>query len=206
MSRILTLALAAALAACSTDPVRLYELRQADLGTPRRLAYEQLESAVELANQFLEESPRAHLFPAEEARFKIDFTDVVVYFKGEGWKPLRIYNTGWADPRTMPGDDSHPAKFGFMVGPTSETPERGDELLASHFFQRNEQEMAAILLRQAALMREYQARGSFDFWMNMNFLGLVSGWEGGNPVSARAYAVESAYWSWLRGAEPRVRR
>jgi hypothetical protein len=60
-------------------------------------------------------------------------------------------------------------------------------------------DMTAVLLRQAVTLREMQARGEFDYWLNYDLLGLnpQSGWMEGNVVDRRAYAVQSGYYQWI---------
>lgn len=197
--------LAAALAAgCSTQTVRLYELREAGPGSPGRAAYERLERAVVLANAFLKDSEYAPVFPAARARFEIGFTDVMVHLEGEPILPLRVENTGLADLRTLGGHESHPTTGGFLSERITGPEATGDDARDARFFHLPPQDMAAILLRQAAMARELRARGEFDFWMNHSLLGLwpANGWGEDNPVTRRAYAVEEAFRRWLAEGGP----
>ena len=185
-------------AGCQTAPVRLWQPREADPGSAPRLAYERLEVATDLANEFLATSEFARGFPAESARFSLDQTDVLIRFTGEGIWPLRIESTGWADLRTAIGDGIHPNERGFLSARRTDHEASGDATEDSAFLLLESPEMAGLLLRQAATMREIQARGSFDYWLNYDLLGLHPdhGWRDGNPVDARANAVHAAFWQW----------
>lgn len=184
--------------ACSTEPVRLYELREAEPGSGPRLAYERLELAADLANEFLATSAFARGFPAESARFSLDHSDVLIRFTGEGIWPLRIASAGWADPRTAVGDGIHPTEHGFLAARRTDRYASGDATDDSAFLLLEPPAMAALLLRQAATMREIHARGSFDYWLNYDLLGTNPhyGWRDRNPVDARANAVHEAFWQW----------
>lgn len=185
-------------AACSAEPVRLYELRDAGRGTPERAAYERLETAAALANEFLETSEFARDYPAAGARFLLDQSDVLVSYPGEGVWPLRIETAGWADPRTALGDGIHPTGRGFLSARTAGGESSGDLVSDTAFLQLPPQAMAGLLLRQAATMREIRARGPLDYWLNYDLLGLDpdSGWHEDNPVNARAEAAWAAYQKW----------
>lgn len=195
-------------AACSSEPVRLYLLREADPGTPQREAYGRLEEAVELANAFLHESRYAPLFPAEKATFRLGMTDVLLELQGERTEVLRIETSGWGDVRTAVGDRIQTTDQGFVTDTVTD-PARstGDPALDNLFLQLPAEEMAAILLRQGAALRELHARGSTDYWVNYHLLGLWpgNGFGKDNPVERRPYAVELAFRTWLaeeRGRPP----
>ncbi|MDA1259963.1 MAG: hypothetical protein O3A20_05020 [Planctomycetota bacterium] len=184
--------------ACAAEPVRLWKLREAEPGTGQRLAYERLELAADLANEFLETSEFARGFPAEGARFSLDHSDVLVRFTGEGIWPLRIESAGWADLRTAVGDGIHPNERGFLAARRTDRYASGDATEDSAFLLLDPPAMAGLLLRQAATMREIHARGSFDYWLNYDLLGTNPhyGWRDSNPVDARANAVHEAFWQW----------
>lgn len=185
-------------AACSTEPVRLWELREAEPGSAERAAYERLEAAADLANEFLATSEFARGFPAESARFSLDHSDLLLRCTGEGIWPLRIETAGWADPRTAIGDGVHPTERGFLSARRTDAGASGAASTDAVFLQLDAPSMAGLLLRQATTMREIHARGSFDYWLNYDLLGLDPryGWGDDNPVDARADAVHRAFWQW----------
>ncbi len=188
----------AALGACQTEPVRLYALREAPAGSTRRAAFDRLTDATALANEFLETSTFARGFPAEGARFSLDHSDILITFKNEGVWPLRIETTGWADPRTAMGDGLHPTDRGFLATRRTDPSAAGDGTSDSSFLLLDPPEMAALLLRQAAILREMRARGEFDFWLNYDLLGLnpQHGWRDDNVVTWRAFEVEDGFYQW----------
>ncbi|TAH37313.1 MAG: hypothetical protein EYC70_10090 [Planctomycetota bacterium] len=187
-----------ALGGCSTDTVRLYELREAPAESAQYQAYQRLEKAVALANEFLRSSPDAVLFPAEGARFSLSFTDILVTFEGEGIEAVRMETPGWGDLRTVLGDGYHPTDQGFLTQRVSSGAE-GSGTKDASFLKLSHDEMAAVLLRQVTMQREVQTRGGFDYWINYDLLGLwpANGWGEDNPVNRRAYAVEAAFRRWL---------
>lgn len=196
-----------ALAACSAEPVRLYQLREAPQDSPQFQSYQRLEKAVALANEFLRTSPDAYLFPAEGARFRLSFSDLLVEYRNEGIAAVRMETPGWGDPRTLLGDGYHPTEHGFMAERMTGETTPGDDTNDSGFLALAHDEMAAVLLRQVAMQREIEERGAFDYWVNYDLLGLWpgNGYGAGNPVNRRAYAVEAAFRSWLAargGNEP----
>ncbi|KAA3611694.1 MAG: hypothetical protein DWQ01_06315 [Planctomycetota bacterium] len=199
MKPALCFLLLAALSACSTDPVRLYELREASPDTFGAQAYDQLEEAVDLANQFLHKSKYASVFPAERATFSLGFTDILVAYQGEGIEAVRMETAGWGDPRLLGSDRTHPTSHGFLTGRVTGADSTGDDSLDAAFLHMESVDMAATLLRQTAIQREIQARGEFDFWINYDLLGLWPGNGFGeeNPVVERGYAVEYAFRKWL---------
>lgn len=186
-------------AACSTEPVRLFRLRDADQGSPERASYQRLEQAVALANEFLATSSYARGFPAEEAHFSMGLNDLLLHLKGEGIVALRIETTGWGDLRTTFGDGVHPNQHGFLTARRTNADATGDASADAAFLQLEVVDMAALLLRQAATMREIQARGEFDYWLNYDLLGLnpKSGWMESNVVDRRAYAVQTGFYQWV---------
>lgn len=186
------------LGACQTQPVRLYELREAAPGSSERAAYDRLEEAVALANEFLATAPAARGFPAEAARFSLDHSDILLTLRNEGIWMLRIGSPGWADHRTAIGDGIHSGDNGFLAARNTGSGATGDGTADSSFLRLAPPEMAAALLRQATIMREMQARGSFDYWLNYSLLGLNPevGWHEDNAVDRRARAVERGFLQW----------
>lgn len=186
------------LAACQSAPILLYELREAPPDSAERAAYDRLAAAVELANEFLETSEAARGFPAEDARFSLDESDILITFKNEGIIPLRIATTGWADPRTALGDGVHPTEHGFLSARRTDPAATGSETTDSAFLLLAPPDMAALLLRQAATMREIQTRGAFDYWINYDLLGLDPsiGWHEDSVVNLRAQSVLNAFYQW----------
>ncbi|PCJ54478.1 MAG: hypothetical protein COA70_04970 [Planctomycetota bacterium] len=186
-------------AACSSEPVRLYQLRDADSGTEEQASYLRLQGAVNLANEFLSNSPYARGFPAEEAHFSMGLSDLLLHLKGEDTISMRIETTGWADMRTAFGDGVHPTGQGFLTARRTNADATGNSTSDAAFLQLSIADMAALLLRQAATLREVQERGEFDFWINYNLLGLnpQTGWLESNVVERRAYAVQAGFYQWM---------
>ena len=197
--RLLALLPILVLAACSAEPVRLYRLREAAPDSAERAAYVRLEQAIGLANQFLTESQYARGFPAEAATFSLGMSDVLLHLKNEGVLIVRVETAGWGDVRTQFGDGVHPTENGFMTARVRGKEATGDGNFDSAFFQLEASEMAAVLLRQATTMREIQARGEFDYWLNYDLLGLDpnSGWMESNTIDRRAYAVQDGFYQWM---------
>ena len=188
-----------AVAACSAEPVRIYKLREADANTPEHASYIRLEQAVDLANQFLTESRYSRGFPAEAATFSLGMSDILLHLKGEGVLVVRVEPAGWGDVRVNFGDQVHPTENGFMTGRVRGPEATGDETFDAEFVHLEVVEMAAVLLRQATTMREIQARGELDYWLNYDLLGIdpASGWMESNTVDRRAYAVQDGFYQWL---------
>lgn len=186
------------LGACSSADIRLYELRDAEPGSPERAAYDRLAEAVELANEFLETSEFARGFPAGAAHLTLDHTDILIRIAGEGIFPMRIQTTGWADPRTFFGDGVHPTDNGFVTARRTDQEATGSETTDSAFLLLTPPEMAGLLLRQALTVHEIRVRGSFDYWINYNLLGLdpTIGWGEDSAVNLRAEAVMTAFEQW----------
>lgn len=201
---LLPLSAALGLASCSTEPVRLVELREADAGTVEQAAYANLEQAVTLANEFLARSRFSRGFPAEQANFTLGLNDILLHLKGEGVEVLRIETAGWGDPRVIFGDGVHPTEHGFMSARTTGAASTGSDSADAAFLRLAPEQMAAVLLRQATVMREIKARGELDYWLNYDLLGLnpSSGWMDGNIVDRRAYMVESAFFQWMQEGRP----
>lgn len=186
-------------AACSSEPVRLAHLREADQGTPERQSYDKMAQAVELANEFLSTSSYARGFPAEEASFSMGLNDLLLHMKGEPSMMLRIETAGWGDLRTTFGDGVHPNENGFLSARRTNEEATGEGTSDAAFLQLEVVDMSALLLRQAVTLREMQARGEFDYWLNYDLLGLnpQSGWMEGNVVDRRAYAVQAGFYQWI---------
>jgi hypothetical protein len=188
-----------ALAACSAEPVRLYRLREAAPDTPEHASYARLEQAVDLANRFLTESPYSRGFPAEAATFSLGMSDILLHLEGEGVKIVRVETAGWGDVRTNFGDGTHPTENGFMTGRVRGAEATGDGTFDAQFVHLEAVEMAAVLLRQATTMREIQARGELDYWLNYDLLGVdpSSGWMANSTVDRRASAVQAGFYQWI---------
>lgn len=187
------------LAACSAEPVRLYRLREAAPDTAEHASYARLEQAVNLANSFLTESPYSRGFPAEAATFSLGMSDILLHLKGEGVKVVRVETAGWGDVRVNFGDRVHPTDNGFMTGRVRGSEATGDSTFDAQFVHLEVVEMAAVLLRQATTMREIQARGELDYWLNYDLLGVDprSGWMAKNTVDRRASAVQAGFYQWV---------
>jgi hypothetical protein len=158
-----------------------------------------LEQAVDLANSFLTESPYSKGFPAEAATFSLGMSDILLHLKGEGVRVVRVETAGWGDVRINFGDRVHPTDNGFMTGRVRGSEATGDSTFDAQFVHLEVVEMAAVLLRQATTMREIQARGEFDYWLNYDLLGIdpSSGWMESNTVDRRASAVQAGFYQWI---------
>jgi hypothetical protein len=185
-------------ASCSTQPVRLYELREAEVGSHDREAYDRLEEGVGLVNDFLDETELAVGYPAANTRFELGMTDVRVHVPEQGIYPYRIRTAGWGDLRTLFGDSLHASDQGFLAGHDRRVAE-GDAA-DNVFFRLDADEMGAVLLRQALITREMHARGDTNYWMNYTLCGLdlTVGWGRSSFVDRAANAVEAAYWQWIK--------
>ena len=199
--RLRLLALTALLLApaCTTTTIPLYALRDAKPGSELSASLQNLETAVGLANEFLQGSAAARGFPAENATFSLGHTDILVTYANESVVAMRIETTGWGDYRTMTGDGAHPTDHGFLTGRRRGESATGDDIEDSLFLHLHPIEMAALVLQQAALLREMTARGEFDYWLNYDLLGLGAGWAENNPVDRRALAVGHAFRVWADG-------
>ena len=184
------------LPACSSEVVRLYELREAEPGTLEAEAYQRLREAVDLANAFLEDRPEQAGLPGDGAYYLLGFTDVLVHFRGHGRYALRISTAGWGDLRTVAGDGLHPTSQGILADHGA----RREHALGNDFLSLPREEMAAALLRGTVPMLRIKQRGGTDYWVNYSVRGLVEakGWGAANPESADEHALETAYWEWLR--------
>ena len=199
-STLLALALLLSLpaGACATRPVRLYELRAAEVGSRDQLAYSRLEGAVAIANRFLAESEAARDAPAGRSSFEIGRSDLIVHLAEAGTQPLRIETAGWGDSRTLFGDRVHGTSSGFLAAHDNSA--SAEDASDNLFFLLSPEDMAATLLRQALIMHEIRVRGELGYWLNYDLLGLdpTIGWWRGATVDARANALEDAYYLWLR--------
>ena len=163
------LAALAALPACSSEPVRLYELREAEVGSRDRQAYETLEDAVVLTNRFLTESSATVGWPAAETRVILGQTDILVELPGRGVEAMRIETGAWGDLRTMFGDKAMADEHGFTMHPDNRVGE--DEAANNYFFRKDAEDMAAFLLRQAMIMREIRERGGDQLLDELSVVG-----------------------------------
>ncbi len=188
--------------ACTTEPVRLYELRQAPAGTPEAMAYRRLEQAIALANEFLQTSPLAVVFPAESATFSLDHTDILVHYRGEGVVALRLEGTAWSDPRTLLGG-YQVTDFGILTPRGGRLSESGNETYDVTFLELPPEEMAALLLRLATEHRILLAKGG---GLDLSPPGALG--EDGRAPEDRPALVEYAFRKWLsetRGLPARSR-
>lgn len=194
----LALLLLAGTAACSSQPVRLYELRDAEAGSHDREAYLRLEDGVRLANDFLEESELASGYPGGDSHFQLGMTDLLLVLPDEGVYPLRIRTAGWGDLRTLFGDEVHGTSQGFTAG--YDGGHDAEDAANNSFFRLDAEEMGAVILRQALVSRELRTRGKLNYWLNYSLVGLdpTVGWGDGSFVDRAANGVEKAYWEWLR--------
>lgn len=173
---------AATLSSCvsHSKPVYLGQLRDAEIGSEDSRAYDTLQKAVILANTFLSSSPLADGYPAENAHFYLGVNNIILHLGSELVPRYDLVIPLYR--ASLPASDN-----AFMQLP--------DSL------------MAANLLRISVVMREIQASGEIDDWLNyallgadkiMNYTllgaGINSGWG-----DKRAELTEQAFYQWQAG-------
>jgi hypothetical protein len=185
------------LSSCATQPIYLHQLKEAEELSVERLAYVRLEKAVDSANSFLQTSMFAKGFPAENAQFKLGVNHIIIILNNEYSQTIPIETATLSDPRLLVGDNFHnTGKALIAARKIDDIP--AESLLDNYFLQLDEQEMAETLLFQACIMREIQARGSLDYWLNYILLGLnpSRGWGENSHVNERAHLIKIAYQRW----------
>jgi hypothetical protein len=195
LSLILTLAL---LSSCATQTVYLHQLRDGGAGSKPAHVYSELEKAVELANGFLNNSSFAKGFPAEGAQFELGVNNILLRLENEYDLTVAIETTYWGDWRFMFGSGVQSSANGLIAAHRPDG-ERTDDITDNEFLQLDASNMAAILLRQSAIMREIRARGEIDYWLNYKLLGIdpARGWGEDSHVNKRGVLTEQAFRLWL---------
>lgn len=195
LSLILTLAL---FSSCATQTVYLHQLRDGGAGSKPAHVYAELETAVELANGFLDTSSFAKGFPAEGAKFELGINNIILRLENEYDLTVAIETTYWGDWRFIFGSDVQSSADGLLAAHRPDG-KNTDDITDNEFLKLDAGNMAAILLRQSAIMREIRARGEIDYWLNYKLLGIdpARGWVEGAHVNKRGVLTEKAFRLWL---------
>ena len=190
----------AALGSCASQTVYLSQLRDSAAGSQDSQAYDTLQEAVILANDFLANSPLAKGYPAEEAYFDLGLNNIILRLKGEYDLVVSIKRAYWGDLRFIAGEDVQADADGIVVAMSVDDRE-GDAASDNAFLKLPAMRMAATLLRQSVVMREIQARGEVDYWLNYTLLGLDinRAYRNNSHVDKRAALTEQAFYQWSPG-------
>jgi len=190
----------ATLGSCASQPVYLSQLRDASAGSQDAQAYATLQEAVILANDFLASSPLAKGYPAENASFDLGLNNIILRLDNEYDLVVGIKRAYWGDLRFVAGEDVQADADGIVVAMSVDDRESAT---ASNnaFLNLPALRMAAILLRQSVVMREIQARGEVDYWLNYALLGLNvnRAYRNNSHVDKRAALTEQAFYQWYPG-------
>jgi hypothetical protein len=153
-----------------------------------------------LANDFLANSPSAKGYPAEEAHFDLGLNNIILRLKGEYDLVVSIKRAYWGDLRFIAGEDVQADADGIVVAMSVNNRE-SDTASDNAFLKLPALHMAALLLRQSVVMREIQARGEVDYWLNYALLGLDinRGYRDNSHVDKRAALTEQAFYQWYPG-------
>lgn len=187
----------AALSSCASQTISLSQLRDADIGSQDAQAYNTLQEAVMLANDFLASSPLAKGYPAENAHFDLGLNNIILRLDNEYDLVVSIKRAYWGDLRFVAGEDVQADADGIVVAMSADDRE-SDAASDNAFLQLPPVSMAATLLRQSAVMREIQARGEIDYWLNYALLGVDANrdWSDNSHVDKRAALTGQAFYQW----------
>ena len=190
----------ATLSSCASQTIYLSQLRDADTGSQDAQAYNTLQEAVMLANDFLASSPLAKGYPAENAHFDLGINNIILRLDNEYDLVVSIKRVYWGDPRFFAGEDVRADADGIVVVMSVDDRE-SDTVSNNAFLKLSAAHMAATLLRQSVVMREIQARGEVDYWLNYTLLGIDTNrdWGDNSHVDKRAALTEQAFYQWLPG-------
>ena len=190
----------ATLSSCASQTIYLSQLRDADAGSQDAQAYNTLQEAVMLANDFLASSPLAKGYPAENAHFDLGINNIILRLDNEYDLVVSIKRVYWGDPRFFAGEDVRADADGIVVVMSVDDRE-SDTVSNNAFLKLSAAHMAATLLRQSVVMREIQARGEVDYWLNYTLLGIDTNrdWGDNSHVDKRAALTEQAFYQWLPG-------
>jgi len=173
----------AALGSCVSynQPVSLGQLRHSDAASQDAQAYDTLQKAVGLANDFLEKSPLVTGHPAEKAHFDFGVNNIILRLGNELVTRYDLVIT--IHRASRPAKPAYPQHW---PRPASDNP----------FLQLPEARMAAALLSKSVAMRQIQAKGKVDDWLDYDLLGAGtwSGWGGNRPA-----LTEQAFYQWHAG-------
>jgi len=190
----------AILGSCASQTVYLSQLRDSDAGSQDSQAYETLQEAVVLANDFLASPTLAKGYPAEGARFHLGLNNIILRIENEYDLVVSIKRAYWGDLRFVAGEDVQADADGIVVAMSVD--DRGSDAASDNaFLKLPAMRMAATLLRQSVVMREIQARGEVDYWLNYTLLGLDinRGYRNNSHVDKRAALTEQAFYQWQAG-------
>ena len=190
----------AILGSCASQTVYLSQLRDSDAGSQNSQAYETLQEAVVLANDFLASATLAKGYPAEGARFHLGLNNIILRIENEYDLVVSIKRAYWGDLRFVAGEDVQADADGIVVAMSVD--DRGSDAASDNaFLKLPAMRMAATLLRQSVVMREIQARGEVDYWLNYTLLGLDinRGYRNNSHVDKRAALTEQAFYQWYPG-------
>jgi len=187
----------ATLSSCASQTIYLGQLRDSDVGSQDSIAYSTLKEAAVLANDFLANSPLAKGFPAENARFDLGLNNVILRLDNEYDLVVSIKRAYWGDLRFVVGLDVQADADGIVAAHRADD-SSSEYASDNEFFKLNSVDMAAALLRQSVVMREIQARGELDYWLNYTLLGvdLNRDWRDKSHVDMRATLTEKAFRQW----------
>ena len=190
----------AALSSCASQTIYLSQLRDADTGSQDAQAYNTLQEAVMLANDFLASSPLAKGYPAENAHFDLGLNNIILRLDNEYDLVVSIKRAYWGDLRFVAGEDVQADADGIVVAMSVDDRE-SDAASDNAFLKLPAMRMAATLLRQSVVMREIQARGEVDYWLNYTLLGLDinRAYRNNSHVDKRAALTEQAFYQWYPG-------
>ena len=122
----------AILGSCASQTVYLSQLRDSDAGSQDSQAYETLQEAVALANDFLANSPLAKGYPAEDASFDLGLNNIILRLKGEYDLVVSIKRAYWGDLRFVAGEDVQADADGIVVAMSVDDRE-SDAIIRSKF-------------------------------------------------------------------------
>ena len=110
---------------------------------------------------------------------------------------VSIKRAYWGDLRFVAGEDVQADADGIVVAMSVDDRE-SDAASDNAFLQLPSVSMAATLLRQSAVMREIQARGEIDYWLNYALLGVDANrdWSDNSHVDKRAALTGQAFYQW----------
>lgn len=187
----------ATLGSCASQAVYLSQLRDSAAGSQDSQAYKTLQEAVVLANDFLASSPLAKGYPAENAHFDLGLNDIILRLDNEYDLVVSIKQAYWGDLRFVAGEDVQADADGIVVAMSVDDRE-SDVVSNNAFLKLPAVRMAATLLRQSVVMREIQARGEVDYWLNYTLLGVDANrdWGDNSHVDKRAALTGQAFYQW----------
>jgi|TARA_B110000438_G_C15720663_1_gene609651 hypothetical protein len=190
----------ATLSSCASQTIYLSQLRDADTGSQDAQAYNTLQEAVMLANDFLASSPLAKGYPAENAHFGLGLNNIILRLDNEYDLVVSIKRAYWGDLRFVTGEDVQADADGIVVA-MGVGGRQSDAASNNAFLKLPAAHMAATVLRQSVVMREIQARGEVDYWLNYTLLGIDTNrdWGDNSHVDKRAALTEQAFYQWHAG-------